>query len=381
FNRAAEQITSIPREEAIGQRCCDVFRASICESSCALRETFRTGEPVVNKAVFIIDASGRKIPISISAAVLRNKDGEIIGGVETFRDLSALEELKRELEKKYSFQDIISKNSAMLKIFDILPSIAESESTVLIEGDSGTGKELIARAIHNLSNRRDHPIITINCGALPDTLLESELFGHKAGAFTDARKDKPGRFALAEGGTIFLDEIADTSPSLQVKLLRVIQEKVYEPLGGTESVEANVRIITASNRNLQKLVKAGRFREDLFYRINVITIKLPPLRERKEDIPLLVNHFINRFNNLKDRIITEVSPDVMAILMSHDYPGNIRELENIIEHAFVLCKGTVINLECLPDSIRPKDKGREIVSHSLEEMEAAYLKEALRKNN
>jgi PAS domain S-box-containing protein len=381
FNRAAEQITSIPREEAIGQRCCDVFRASICESSCALRETFRTGEPVVNKAVFIIDASGRKIPISISAAVLRNKDGEIIGGVETFRDLSALEELKRELEKKYSFQDIISKNSAMLKIFDILPSIAESESTVLIEGDSGTGKELIARAIHNLSNRRHHPIITINCGALPDTLLESELFGHKAGAFTDARKDKPGRFALAEGGTIFLDEIADTSPSLQVKLLRVIQEKVYEPLGGTESVEANVRIITASNRNLQKLVKAGRFREDLFYRINVITIKLPPLRERKEDIPLLVNHFINRFNNLKDRLITEVSPDVMAILMSHDYPGNIRELENIIEHAFVLCKGTVINLECLPDSIRPKDKGREIVSHSLEEMEATYLKEALRKNN
>ncbi|HDS01569.1 MAG TPA: PAS domain-containing protein, partial [candidate division Zixibacteria bacterium] len=275
FNRAAEQITSIPREEAIGQRCCDVFRASICESSCALRETFRTGEPVVNKAVFIIDASGRKIPISISAAVLRNKDGEIIGGVETFRDLSAIEELKRELEKKYSFQDIISKNSAMLKIFDILPSIAESDSTVLIEGDSGTGKELIARAIHNLSNRRDNPIVTINCGALPDTLLESELFGHKAGAFTDARRDKPGRFALAEGGTIFLDEIADTSPSLQVKLLRVIQEKVYEPLGGTESVEANVRIITASNRNLQKLVKAGRFREDLFYRINVITVELP----------------------------------------------------------------------------------------------------------
>ncbi len=381
FNRAAEDITSIPREEAIGQRCCDVFRASICESSCALRETFKTGVPVINKAVYIIDADGQRIPISISAAVLRDKEGNIIGGVETFRDLSDIEELKRALEKKYSFQDIVSKNSEMLKIFDILPSIAESDSTVLIEGESGTGKELIARAIHDLSGRKDKPIVTINCGALPDTLLESELFGHKAGAFTDAKKEKPGRFALAEGGSIFLDEIADVSPALQVRLLRVIQERTYEPLGGTESVKANVRIITASNRKLEKLVKSGKFREDLFYRINIIRIQLPPLRERKEDIPLLVEHFIDRFNKLKNKLIADISPEVLAVLMNHDFPGNIRELENIIEHAFVLCHSSVITVKDLPDNLRPSEALAETQSTSLDDLEANFLTEALRKNN
>jgi PAS domain S-box-containing protein len=381
FNRAAEDITSIPREEAIGQRCCDVFRASICESSCALRETFKSGVPVINKAVYIIDADGQRIPISISAAVLRDKEGNIIGGVETFRDLSDIEELKRALEKKYSFQDIVSKNSEMLKIFDILPSLAESDSTVLIEGESGTGKELIARAIHDLSNRKDKPIVTINCGALPDTLLESELFGHKAGAFTDAKKDKPGRFAQAEGGSIFLDEIADVSPALQVRLLRVIQERTYEPLGGTESVKADVRIITASNKRLEKLVKSGKFREDLFYRINVIRIQLPPLRDRKEDIPLLVEHFIDRFNKLKNKLIADISPEVLAILMNHDFPGNIRELENIIEHAFVLCRSSVITVKDLPDNLRPSEVITETQSTSLDDLEANFLTEALRKNN
>ena len=213
FNRAAEEITGILKEEAIGQRCCDVFHASICETSCALNETFETNRPVVNRTAYIIDADGVRVPISISTAVLRDKKGDAIGGVETFRDLSTIEELRRELEKKYSFHDIISKNSEMLRIFDILPGVAESDSTVLIEGETGTGKELIARALHNLSHRKDKPFVAVNCGALPDTLLESELFGYKAGAFTDARKDKPGRFAVAESGTIFLDEIADISPA------------------------------------------------------------------------------------------------------------------------------------------------------------------------
>jgi transcriptional regulator with PAS, ATPase and Fis domain len=375
------EITGIPREEAIGQRCCDVFRASICESGCALRETIETNRAIINKPIYIIDANGRKIPISISAAILKDKDGKTIGGVETFRDLSAYEELRRALDKKYSFQNIISKNSEMLKIFDILPTIAQSDSNVLIIGKSGTGKELIARAIHNISPRSDKPMITINCGALPDTLLESELFGHKAGAFTDARRDKPGRFALAEGGTIFLDEIGDISPAMQVRLLRVIQERTYEPLGGTESLKADVRILAASNENLVRLVKSNKFREDLYYRINVIRLDLPPLKNRKEDIPLLIDYFINRFNKLKNKAINGISPDTMAILMNYDYPGNIRELEHIIERAFVLCQGSIINISDLPAEMQPEKSEPIKQPKSLDDLEARFIIETLRKNN
>jgi len=381
FNKAAEEITGILREDAIGQRCCDVFHASICETNCALKETFETKRPVVNRAIYIIDADGDRVPISISTAVLKDKSGNARGGVETFRDLSAIEELRRELQKKYSFHDIISKNSEMLKIFDVLPAIAQSDSTVLIEGESGTGKELVARALHDLSHRRDNPMVTVNCGALPDTLLESELFGYKSGAFTDARKDKPGRFAMAETGTIFLDEIADVSPALQVRLLRVVQERTYEPLGATESVQMDVRIIAATNSDLEKLVRSGKFREDLYYRINVIRIKLPPLRERKEDIPMLINHFMRRFSNLKKKPIADISPNALAVLMSYNYPGNIRELENIIEHAFVLCLGTVIRIDNLPETVNPRAARPPVKVASINDLEAAYISEALRRND
>lgn len=381
FNRAAEEITGIGREDAIGQRCCDVFKASICEKGCALRETFRTGRQVINRPVFIIDAEGNRISISISTALLRDKAGNIIGGVETFRDLSVLEELQRELKKKYSFHDIISKNSRMLEIFDILPGIAESDSTVLIEGASGTGKELIARAIHNLSHRSEKPIVAVNCGALPDTLLESELFGYKAGAFTDARRDKPGRFALAEGGSIFLDEIGDISPALQVRLLRVLQERTYEPLGATNVVKTNVRVIAATNKNLEELVKKGKFRDDLYYRINVIRIKLPTLKERREDIPLLVDHFIGRFNKLQNKLISDISPEALSILMHYDFPGNVRELENIIEHAFVVSKSGVIGVNDLPENFRPNQEIMAADSRSLDDLEARFIMETLRNNN
>ncbi len=381
FNRAAEEITGILKEEAVGQRCCDVFHASICETNCALRETFETGRSVVNRAIYVIDADGERVPISISTAVLKDKNGNTIGGVETFRDLSAIEELRRELEKKYSFNDIVSKSDKMLQLFKILPSIAQSDSTVLIEGESGTGKELVARALHDLSHRKDGPIVAVNCGALPDTLLESELFGYKAGAFTDARKDKPGRFAMADAGTIFLDEIADISPALQVRLLRVIQERTYEPLGATESVPADIRVVVATNRDLEKLVRKGEFRQDLYYRINVVRIMLPPLRERKEDIPLLIDHFIRRFNNLKKKHISDISPDALAVLMGYDYPGNIRELENIIEHAFVLCQGTVISIDNLPENVRPKEVKPVAELTSIDDLEAVFITRVLRRNN
>ncbi len=380
FNRAAERITGILRQEAIGQRCCDVFHASICETSCSLRETFETGKTVVNRAVYVVDADGNRVPISISTAVLKDKTGKLIGGVETFRDLSAIEQLQRELKEKYSYHDIVSKNAIMLGIFDILPGVAQSDTTVLLEGATGTGKELIARALHDLSNRNEGPFVAVNCGALPDTLLESELFGYEAGAFTDARRDKPGRFALAQKGTIFLDEIADVSSALQVRLLRVLQEKTFEPLGATESVRADVRVITATNKNLDQLIKTGEFREDLFYRINVVRITLPLLRDRKEDIPLLIDHFIRRFNSLKKMDVSDISPAALAVLVGYDYPGNIRELENIIEHAFVFCRGPIIDLDCLPDNVRPKEIESLAGMGSMEDLEAVYLTEALRRN-
>ncbi len=275
FNSSAERITGVPRQQAIGRRCCDVFHASICEGGCALRHTLETGEPVFNRGAFIIDDKGRKVPIRISTTVLRDDAGQFIGGVETFRDLSQVEELRRELEGRFSLRDIIGRSRAMRDLFGILPAIAASDSTVVIHGASGTGKELFARAIHDLSPRSGERFVAINCGALPDTLLESELFGHKAGAFTDARTDKVGRFAHAEGGTLFLDEIGDISPAMQMRLLRVLQEHQYEPLGSVEPLSTDVRIVAATHRDLAKLVEQGSFREDLFYRINVIRLKLP----------------------------------------------------------------------------------------------------------
>ena len=382
FNRAAEKITGVPKEEAIGQLCKDVLKADICEKSCCLRTTMKTGDPIVNKKVQIIDADGRKFPISISTALLRDKKGVLLGAVETFRDISVEEDLRKAIKGKYSFSDIISKNHQMLQLFDILPDIADSASTVLIEGESGTGKELIARAIHNLSPRKRQPFIAVNCGALPDTLLESELFGYKAGAFTDAKKDKPGRFHLAENGTLFLDEIGDITPAMQVKLLRVIQEKTFEPLGSAKSIEHNVRIIVATNKNLEELVREEKFREDLFYRINVFRIKLPPLRERMEDIPLLCEHFINRFNALQKKNITGISHDAMPVLMRYSYPGNIRELANIIERAFILCKNGFIEKKHLPESLftAAEKKIDNDDATSLKDMEKTYLLKALEQN-
>jgi PAS domain S-box-containing protein len=384
FNKAAEAITGVPREEAIGQYCKDVLKASICESNCALEQTMKTGEPIMNKTIHIINAGGEKAPVSISTALLKDKRGTVIGGVETFRDISLVEKLRKEIDQRYTFEDIISKNHAMYDLFRILPDVADSTSSALIEGESGTGKELIARAIHNLSPRKNKPFIIVNCGALPDTLLESELFGYKAGAFTDARKDKPGRFKLANGGTIFLDEIGDISPALQVRLLRVLQDKTFEPLGGVESITTDVRIIAATNKSLETLVRTGTFREDLFYRINVIRLQLPPLRERKEDIPLLVDHFIRTFSSLQGKNIIGITDDALTCLMSYDYPGNIRELKNFIERSFILCKSSMIEKGHLPDPPCRSDDSIYSAHGDLvpfKDLEAIYITSALRRNN
>ncbi len=351
FNSAAERITGVSRGDAIGQRCCEVFHANICQENCALRSTIETGQEVVDMPINILNSGGRQVPIRISTAVLRDEEGRVVGGVETFRDLSELEELRREISGQYTFENIVSQNHEIRKILSILPDIAESESTVLIQGPSGSGKELFARAIHNLSPCAEGPFVAVNSGAIPDTLLESELFGYVKGAFTDARRDKPGRFAMAEGGSLFLDEVAELSPAVQVKLLRVLQEKQYEPLGSTTPQRADVRIIAATNRNLAMMVKERSFRQDLFYRINVIKIELPLLRQRREDIPLLVEHIIRRFNTRKGKQIVGVSTGVMNLLLKYDFPGNIRELENILEHGFILCKAPTIDIQHLPAEI------------------------------
>ena len=349
FNRSAEKITGVSASEAIGRPCCEVFRASICESTCALKRTLETKRPVINKAVVILRADGREIPISVSTALLQDESGRIIGGVETFRDLSLVETLRKEIDRQYRFQDIISKSPVMRRLFSILPEVAQSESTVLLQGESGTGKELMARAVHSLSPRAGRVFVAVNCGALPDTLLESELFGHVAGAFTDAKRNRMGRFALAEGGTLFLDEIGDISPALQVRLLRVLEERSYEPLGSSKTVKTNVRIVTASNKDLSRLVEEGSFRKDLYYRINVVKLELPPLAQRKEDIPFLSEHFIERLNKLRNKNVAGLSHEALAVFMRHDWPGNIRELENVIEYAFILCREGLVQPKCLPE--------------------------------
>jgi PAS domain S-box-containing protein len=385
MNKAAEVITGFSGREAVGHHCFEIFRADICQSQCALKETLKTKKELINLPATILRKGGQKVPISISTAVLKNERGQIIGGVETFRDLSVIEELKKELSQKYTLGDIISKNHLIHDIFNILPNIAESDSTVLIQGASGTGKELFAKAIHHSSRRKTKPFIKVNCGALPDTLLESELFGYVKGAFTDAKKDKPGRFALANEGTIFLDEVGDMSPSLQVKLLRVLQEKEYEPLGSTSPRKTDVRILAATNRDLSTLVREGKFRDDLYYRLNVVKIDLPPLSKRKEDIPLLIDAFIQKFNAKTGKQIAGVSDEALRLLLRHDYPGNIRELENVIEHAFVLCGGNRIDVDCLPRELPMRQQQPEPFmppkgEHPLEKAEAEMVKKTLERH-
>ncbi|MBI9080785.1 MAG: sigma 54-interacting transcriptional regulator [Pseudodesulfovibrio sp.] len=385
FNEAAQRITGIPADEALGCKCWDVFRSSLCDGHCAIRQCVEKSERIVNKSIFIVRSDGTKLPISISASPLMNSNGKVVGGVETFRDLSEIHIMRKKVENLCRFEDIVGRSPALDKIFRILPQISQSEATTLLLGQTGTGKELFARAIHNLSPRKNKPFIAVNCGALPDNLLESELFGYKAGAFTDARTDKPGRFLLADGGTVFLDEIGDLPTKLQVKLLRFLQEKTYEPLGGVEEIQADVRIVAATNRDLKQHVADGFFRQDLFYRLNVVTLLLPSLTERREDIPLLIDHFVKEFNAIQGKTIEGVSEDVLHILMHHEFPGNIRELENILEYAFILCPSGFIQAENLPEYLHPsggyKRTGTDALRGTMEQIKCRAAHHALQRNN
>ena len=378
FNRAAERITGFLREEAVGQYCHEIFRSNLCFEACALKHTAETAETIVNLEVNILNRDNREIPISISTAVVRDESGNAVGAVETFRDLSLIKELHKEISRQYSFQDILGRSKPMLDLFQILPDISQSDATVLIEGESGTGKELFAAAIHNLSSREKQALIKVNCAALPETLLESELFGYKKGAFTDAKRDKPGRFRQAHGGTIFLDEIGDMSKGTQVKLLRVLEQKEFEPLGSTKTEKVDVRIIAATNRDLMEMMHRREFREDLFFRLNVIRLSIPPLRKRREDIPLLLDHFIERMNLKQSKQIKKLSRSALKILLNYNFPGNVRELENIIEHAIILAKGIEIQPRNLPSYLSSKQIEPPVRTKISEEQDLAVLEKVER---
>jgi PAS domain S-box-containing protein len=390
FNRAAEELTGYKAGEILGKQCSDVFRTELCDRGCPLRQTIRSGHRAVGRRVPIRVKDGRFIPVSVTTALLCTESGEILGGVEVIKDLSSLVHLKRQLDGKYCFEDIISRNPKMQRIFELLPLVAQSDSTALILGASGTGKELVAKAIHHQSNSNDRPFVAVNCAAMPETLMESELFGYIKGAFTDAKRDKPGRIAQADGGTLFLDEVGDLPLKIQVKLLRFLQERAYEPLGASFTTRADVRIISATHRDLDQMVEAGTFRQDLYYRLNVMQFHLPPLRERTEDIPLLVQHFIRRFRHITGKKIEGITDNALSLMLHYAFPGNIRELENLIERAFILCQGPLITEEHLPHAItdvpdlhRWQQAGpalAEVPLDPLKQSELRTIQRALRRN-
>ena len=378
FNRAAEIITGVKKKDALGCLCRDIFHSDICDGSCILKQSIETGTPITNRSIYIIRPDGNKVPISISASPLKNKDGKIIGGVETFRDESEITELRKELQSHTVF-DLVSKNSQMQRLFQILPQLAVSDSTVLLLEKAAQEKSS-ARAIHQLSRRKDKELVAVNCGHYRILYWNRSYLGIRQ----EPPMPKISRVIFPWRRDSFLDEIGDVSPALQVKLLRVLQEKTYTPLGGVRPVTADVRIIAATNKDLEQLVQEEKFRQDLYYRINVVQLKVPPLRDRKEDIPLLANHFILRFNKLKGQQVLALSPEALSILMKYDFPGNIRELENIIEYAFILCHKGMI----LPEHLPEKFHNRSVVTFSknqgkgtLTEIKKAAVIEALERNN
>ncbi|MBF0316096.1 MAG: sigma 54-interacting transcriptional regulator [Oligoflexia bacterium] len=386
FNCAAEQITGFKKEQAIGKKCFEVFRTSICEKNCVLRHTLKTGRPITNKKVNVLRKNGNEMPISISTGILKNNKGKVVGAIETFRDCSEIEMLRSEIDKSYYRGDLVGKGPKMKEIFSLIGSVASSDSTILIEGASGSGKEMVAKAIHLEGKRKDAPFVAINCGAIPFELLESELFGHVKGSFTDAKSDRLGKFDLAKNGTLFLDEISELHPLLQVKLLRVLQEREFTPVGGTITKKVHARILCATNKNLRDLVEQKGFREDLYFRINVFKLKLPPLSERREDIPVLVTHFIKKFNLKTGKELTGVDDEVMKIFMKYPFPGNVRELENAIEHAFILCRKGLISTEHLPCELLQVSGGIKYDCHqgiksTLDNSEKEIIKNLLQEHN
>ena len=366
FNEAAEKITEYSKEEVYGKPCsvldtdtCVILTESGRQKCCSLF----SGGVVHDKRCRIRTKSGKTVYLLKNAVLLKNDNGEVIGAVENITDITSLymkelelEELKQEMRQYYWFMGLLGNSVPMHKLFDKIRNAATSDAAVLICGESGTGKELIANAVHQLSNRKDGPFVKMNCASLNEYLLESELFGHKKGSFTGAISDREGRFEAADKGSIFLDEIGDMPHAMQVKLLRVLEEKVIERVGEHKPIKVDIRLISATHQDLHELISAGRFRQDLMYRVNSIIIHTPPLRERTEDIPLLVAHFLKKISITNDKVIKRVSSPALEVLGNYKWPGNVRQLVNAIEHAAITCKTDAIDVSDLPDYVFEEEK-------------------------
>lgn len=352
FNTAAEKISGYNRRQVLGKNCSMIFGASdkICAS--LLAKTMTDGQSLINRKGMITNVEGENIPIMASYIPLKNEKDIIVGGLATIRDLTLAHQLNRVIKKRYTFHDMIGKDPSMQKIFEKAAVVAVTDATILIEGSTGTGKDLMAKVIHSASRRADQPFVKVNCAAIPNDLLESEMFGYVKGAFTGAIKDKPGRFQEANGGTILLDEIGDIPLGLQAKLLRVLEDKEFYQLGSPHTIKVDVRIISATNRGLEKLVENKQFREDLYYRLNVLRIDLPSLKDHQPDIPILIKHILRRLCAIRGYQYPGISEHAMELLLNYDYPGNVRELENIMEHALIICQEELIELHHLPVHIQ-----------------------------
>jgi len=352
MNREAERLLGVPRGAALGLSCRDVLGEIICSASCALRKTLTDGEPRRDWSLSIQEEGGPRRDLVLSSAFLDAPEPDAQEVAVAIRDVTESEKLRRAIHDRWVFHGMVCSSSRMKQIISLVREMAPYDSTVLVLGESGTGKELVARAVHEESPRKEGPFVNVNCSAYSEGVLESELFGHVRGAYTGALRDRKGRFEAAIGGTIFLDEIGELSPKVQVKLLRVLQERVIERVGDQRTVPVNIRVIAATNRDLREEVAAGRFREDLYYRLNVIAVHLPALRERREDIPALAEHFLARYSRATGKHVVSLTEEAMDILFRHEWPGNVRELENAAEHAVVRARGPVVLPRDLPPEIR-----------------------------
>ena len=352
FNTTAERISGYSRNQVLGKPCAAIFESDTSRDVCLIKDAVSSGRARSIHKGRLIDKYGDEIPIRANYMALRDEKGGIVGGLATFQDMTLVHQFNQAIRGRYTYHDMIGKSPLMQRIFEMVPVVAASNATVLIEGATGTGKDLLAKIIHATSERRDRPFVKINCAAVPESLLESEFFGYAKGAFTGAQQDKPGRFQEADGGTIFLDEIGDLPLPLQAKLLRVLEDREFYPLGSRKTQKVDVRILSATNRNLEQLVKNRQFREDLFYRLNVVRMELPELARRREDLPLLIRHALRKVSAVRGMQPPPVSQEAMQVLLNYTYPGNVREMENIIEHAIILCRQGGIEERHLPDYVR-----------------------------